>query len=65
MGPVGTALEFRVELNAQVKIMVRQFHGLHQSSVRRETTQGQAVLLQNISISILAAYMSPATSALP
>ena len=30
------ALEFRMKLNAYVKLMIRKFHGLHQIAVRRK-----------------------------
>ena len=42
MGFVGAAFEFRVVLDADVKIISLQLHGLHDVMIRRGAADGQA-----------------------
>lgn len=47
---VGAALEFRVELHADIKIILRKLNGLHDIAVRGRTADDQSAFRQSFPI---------------
>ena len=53
MGFVGAAFEFRMELDADIKGMIREFNGFDQGAVRREAAEDQAAVRQQLAVSVV------------